>query len=65
MLKIIIYFEQFWRTEQFMVSIDFHNREINTMEFNGDHQLFDYQHSSKYLQHKKETDTGLERHEGE
>ncbi len=40
------------------------SRERNTMEVNGDHQLFDYQHSSKHLffvQHKKETHTGLER----
>jgi len=38
----------------------------NTMEVNGVHQLFGYQHSSKY--HKKEIKeihTDLERHEGE
>ncbi len=47
---------------------DFHSRERNTIEVNGDHQLFDYQHSLKYLlyvQHKKQTHTGFERHEDE
>ncbi len=38
----------FWRTKQLLVAIDFH-RERNTMEVNGDLQLFDYQLSSKYL----------------
>ncbi len=32
-----------------LVPTDFHSRERNTMEVNGDYQLFDYQHSSKYL----------------
>ncbi len=38
------------------------------MEVNGGHQVFDYQQSSNiffYVQHKKETHTGLEQHEGE
>ncbi len=34
------------------------------MEVSGYHQLFDYQHSSKYVQQKKETLTGLEQVEG-
>ncbi len=37
----------------------------NTMEVNGYHQLFDNQHSSKYVLQKKETLTGLEQVEGE
>ncbi len=32
-----------------LVPIDFHGMKTNTMEVNGDHQLFGYQHSSKYL----------------
>ncbi len=32
-----------------LVPVDFHSRERNTMEVNGEHQLFDYQNSSKYL----------------
>ncbi len=52
------YFKEFWRTKQ-LVPIEFHSREINTMDVNGDHQLFDYQHSSKYLQHNKKN-SGLE-----
>ncbi len=39
----------FWRTKQLLVPIDFHSRERNTMEVDQDHQLFDYQHSTKYL----------------
>ncbi len=34
----------------------------------GDHQLFDYKYCSKYIfyvQHKKESHTGSEQHEGE
>ncbi len=37
------------------------------MQVNVDQQLYDYQHSSKYIlyvQHKKETYTSLERHDG-
>ncbi len=41
--------EEFWRTKQMLVLNDFFSRERNTMEVNGDHQLFDYQYSSKYL----------------
>ncbi len=47
-----------------MVPIDFHSSEINTMEVNGDHQLI-LQNILFHVQHKKETHTGLERHEGE
>ncbi len=37
------------------------------MEVNGDHQVFGYQHSSKYLIlcSAEESHTGLEQHEGE
>ncbi len=48
-----------------MVPIDFHSISFPTMEVNGDQQLFG---SSKYIfcvQHKNETYTGLEQHEGE
>ncbi len=40
-----------WRFLKLTVaeSIDVHSTEKNTMEVNGDHQLFGYQHSSKYL----------------
>ncbi len=54
------YFKEFWRTKKLLVPIDFRSSERNTMEVNGDHQLFDYQHSSNilfYVQHKKETHT--------
>jgi len=34
---------------QFAAAIDFHSMEKNTTEVNGYRQLFDYQHSSKYL----------------
>ncbi len=43
------YFEELWNTKQLLIPIDFHRRDINNMEVNGDHQLFDYQHSSKYI----------------
>ncbi len=43
------YFEEFWITKQLLLPTDFHSKERNTMEVNGDHQLFDYQHSLKYL----------------
>jgi len=36
-------------TKQFMGPTDFHSRNKNTVEVNGDHQLSGYQHSSKYL----------------
>ncbi len=45
----IRYFEEFWRTKQSLVPINFQSKEINTKEVNGDRQLFDCQHSSKYL----------------
>ncbi len=49
-----------------MVPIDFHSGEINTMEVSGDHQLFNYQHSSRYLLICSERNIfGLERHEAE
>jgi len=32
-----------------LVAIDFHSIFFPAMEVNGSHQLFDYQHSSKYL----------------
>ncbi len=35
-------------TKQFMIPIDFHSMEENTMEVNGYRQLFGYQDSSKY-----------------
>ncbi len=63
----IRYFEEFWRTKELLVPNDFHSRERNTMEVNG-HQLFDYSILPNiffYVQHKKETHTGLERLEGE
>ncbi len=66
--RIRRYFKEFWRTKQLLVPIDFHSREINTMEVNGDHQLFDYsilQNIFFYVQQKRETHTGLEQHEGE
>ncbi len=44
--------------KQLIVPIDFHSISFPTMEVNGDQQLF-------CVQHKKETYTGLERHEGE
>ncbi len=44
----IRYFGECGRTKQLLVPIDFY-REWNTMEVNGDHQLFDYQNSSKYI----------------
>ncbi len=55
----------FWRMlviKQLTVPIDFHSISFPTMEFNGDQQL-----SLKLwsVQHKKETYTGLEWHEGE
>ncbi len=43
------YFEEFWKTKQMLVPINFHWREINSMEVNGDQQLFDYQQPSKYI----------------
>ncbi len=36
-------------TKHLTVAIDFHSIEKNTMEINGYHQLFGFQHSSKYL----------------
>ncbi len=54
----IRYFEEFWRTKHLLV--------WNTMEVNGDHQLFDsiLQNILFCVQHKKEAFTGLERREG-
>ncbi len=37
-----------------LVPNDFHSRELNIMEVNGDHQLFVYKHSSKYLEDHQE-----------
>ena len=56
-----------------MDPIDFHSRKKNTMEVNGDQQLFNYQPSLKYLilclaEERKiiqENHTGLEQLEGE
>ncbi len=52
-----------------MIPIDFNSRGRITKEVNGDHQLFlltsILQNVLFYVQHKKETQTGLERHEGE
>ncbi len=39
----------FWRTKQLLVEIDFQGREEYIMEVDGCHQIFGYQHSSKYL----------------
>ncbi len=42
----------FWRmlvTKQLLVATDLWNIFFHTMEVNGYHQLFGYQHSSKYL----------------
>ncbi len=50
--------------EQCILPIDFHSREINTMEVNGEDCLA-LQNIFFCVQHKKETYTGLERHEGE
>ncbi len=36
-------------TEQLTVAIDFHSMEKKAMEVNGYHQLFTYQHYSKYF----------------
>ncbi len=33
----------------FLVLIDLHSRDRNTMEVNGEHQLLDYKNSSKYI----------------
>ncbi len=48
-----------------MVPIDFHGISFSTMEVNGDQQLFGSSNIFFCVQHKKETHTGLERHEGE
>ncbi len=57
--EFLSYAEHKGRYFELLVPIDFHSRERNTMAVNRDHQPFDYQHSSKYLLYKKETNTGL------
>ncbi len=46
--------KNFEKPNHWLVPNDFHTRERNIMEVNGDHQLFDYQHSSKYLEDHQE-----------
>ncbi len=52
-----------------MAPIYFHSISFSTIEVNGDQQLFGssefFKMSSFGVQHKKESYTGLERHEGE
>ncbi len=62
------YSEEFWRTKQLLIPIDFRSVERNTMESTETINCLITsipQNILFYVKHKKETHTSLERHEGE
>ncbi len=56
-----------WLTNQMLVPIDFRMKNKITMNFNGDHELFGYTHSSENLLlcPTEQKTIGLEQTEGE